>query len=385
MNNDKKLATKLSHLGRNPKQHEGFVNPPSQRGSTVILDSAEDLYSDKKSYGLEGTSTHDFLTDALNGIMDANGTILCPSGLSAITTTLLAFIKGGDHILITDSVYGPTRRFCSSVLKGFDVEAEYYDPRIGSDIEKLIRPNTKLIFLESPGSLTLEIQDIPAIVNIAQKHNILTAIDDTWSAGIYFKPLNVGVDISIQALTKYQGGHSDVLLGSVSVKRDDLFKKLKETHRDLGIGVAAEEAWLCLRGLKTMILRMNHQDKVARKIAAWLEKQDFVAEVIHPALPSSPDYEIWKRDFTGAGGLFSIILKDISDAQINKMLNAYELFSLGFSWGGYESLVINCAPQLATRKDPKWTNKTALIRYSIGLEDEDDLIADLERGFAAIR
>ena len=242
-----------------------------------------------------------------------------------------------------------------------------------------------MIFLESPGSLTLEIQDIPAIVNVAQKYNILTAIDDTWSAGIYFKPLNVGVDISIQALTKYQGGHSDVLLGSVSVKRDDLFKKLKETHRDLGIGVAAEEAWLCLRGLKTMILRMNHQDKVARKIAAWLEKQDIVAEVIHPALPSSPDYEIWKRDFTGAGGLFSIILKDLSDAQINKMLNAYELFSLGFSWGGYESLVINCAPQLATRKDPKWTNKTALIRYSIGLEDEDDLIADLERGFAAIK
>lgn len=386
MSNEKKLATKISHLGRNPKLHEGFVNPPSQRGSTVIFDNAEDLYSEKKSYGLEGTSTHDFLTDALNGIMDANGTILCPSGLSAITTTLLAFLKSGDHILITDSVYGPTRRFCSSILKGFGVEAEYYNPRIGSDIEKLIRPNTKVIFLESPGSLTLEIQDIPTIVAVAQRHNILTIIDDTWSAGVYFKPLNIGVDVSIQALTKYQGGHSDVLLGSVSVKREDLHIKLKDTHRILGIGVAAEEAWLCLRGLKTMMLRMKHQDRVARKLASWLEAQDLVKEVIHPALPSSPDYEIWKRDFSGAGGLFSIILDDnISDTQINNMLNAYELFSLGFSWGGYESLVINCAPQLSTRNDAKWTKNTPLIRYSIGLEDEDDLIDDLKRGFEAIK
>lgn len=385
MEHSNKIATQLSHLGRNPKQHEGFVNPAIQRGSTIIIERAEDLYSDIKSYGLEGSSAYEFLSEAISGIVGAKETILCPSGLSAITTTLIALVTGGDHILVSDSIYGPNRRFCTDVLKGYGVECDFYDPRIGADIEKLVRPNTKLIFMESPGSLTLEIQDVPAIVAVAKKHNIITAIDDTWSAGIFFKPLNLGVDVSIQALTKYQGGHSDILLGSISANRDDLIAKIKDAHRNLGIGVAPEEAWLCLRGLKTLLLRLKHQDATARNIAKWLEGHDMVEEVIHPALETSPDYAIWKRDFTGAGGLFSIVLKPQSEQQVQKMLNAYKLFSMGFSWGGFESLVIYCGPQLGTRKDKRWNTQTPLIRFSIGLEYEADLIADLERGFDAIK
>lgn len=380
-----RIATILTQAGKNSELQNGFVNPPIQRGSTILFNDANDLYDETlKSYGLEGSSTHDNLCDALNKIMGANASVLCPSGLSAITTTLLAFTKSGDHVLVSDSAYGPTRRFCDTILKSYGVNVDYYPPRIGKDISQYIRENTKIIMLESPGSLSLEIQDVPAIVEVAKAKNILTAIDDTWSAGIFFKPLLIGIDISIQALTKYQSGHSDVLLGSISTINDELHNKLVETHKILGLGTSAEDAWLCLRGLRTMAVRLKHQDMVARELANWLMARPEIEQIIHPALPNSPDYEIWARDFTGAGALFSIILKPEFRDKTIAMLNSYKVFSMGFSWGGYESLAINCNPQLRRNYlSPEFKNP--LIRYSIGLEDIEDLKEDFIRGFDALK
>ncbi len=382
---DAKIDTILTQTGRAPKKHENFVNPPIQRGSTILFDKAEDLYSHTgKSYGLEGASAHDFLCDALNELMGGTGTILCPSGLSAITTTLLALLKSGDHLLLSDSVYGPTRRFATEFLKDLGIECEFYDPRIGGDIETLFRANTKLIMLESPGSLTLELQDIPAIVEKAKAQKILTAIDDTWSAGIYMLPLKMGVDISIQALTKYQGGHSDVLLGSVTTNCEKILAQLKKTHLNLGLGTSAEDAWLCLRGMKTMKLRMDHCDTKARELALFLKGRSEIDEIIHPALEHSPDYKIFQRDFSGAGALFSIVLnRKFTTQDVNRMLNSMTMFGKGFSWGGYESLVIPCTPQL-NRQFGNWKTKGQLIRFSIGLENIEDLKSDLMRGLAAL-
>jgi cysteine-S-conjugate beta-lyase len=380
-----KIETLVTQAGKDAKAQGGFVNPPIQRGSTIIFDDAIDLYNDKiKSYGLEGTSTHDNLSAALCDIMGGAGCVLAPSGLSAITLVLMALLKSGDNVLVSDSVYGPTRRFCDNVLKNFGIETTYYEPRIGANIKDLIKPNTKLIFLESPGSLSLELQDVPAIVEIAKAHNILTAIDDTWSAGVFFKPLKIGVNISIQALTKYQSGHSDVLMGSVVCDTIETYKIMENMHRNLGLGVSPEDAWLCLRGLRTMMVRLNHQDKAARKIAQFLENREEVASVLHPALESSRDNTIFKRDFSGAGGLFSIYLKPQYSGRVNDMLNAYKVFSMGFSWGGFESLVIDCTPQLR-RNFPNKEQNGALVRYSIGLENIDDLIEDLKIGFEAIK
>jgi cystathionine beta-lyase len=383
-NSKHNIETKLTYLGRDPNNHEGFINPPIQRGSTIVFDSPTDLYrKDIKTYGLQGSSTQDRLCSALTEIMGGVGTLLCPSGLAAITLVLLSLTKSGDHVLICDSTYGPTRRFCDEVLSKYGVEATYYPPSIGTEIAGLIRHNTSLIMLESPGSITMELQDIPAIVKVAKSKNIVTAIDDTWSAGVFLRPLEIGVDISIQALTKYQSGHSDVLAGSVTTTSSNLLAKLSDMHLALGIGTSAEDAWLCMRGLRTMMLRLNQQDKNARKIASWLEARPEVDRVLHPALPSSHDHEIWQRDFTGAGGLFSFILKPVGTTRVNAFISAFELFSMGFSWGGYESLVLFCDPQIK-RTAAKWTEDGHLIRLAIGLEDVDDLIIDLERAFAAL-
>ncbi|KAF0115975.1 MAG: cystathionine beta-lyase [Hyphomonadaceae bacterium] len=384
-NPEHKIETKLAQLGRDPNSHEGFVNPPIQRGSTVLFDNPADLYrKDIKTYGLEGASTQDRLCSALTEIMGGVGTILCPSGLSAITLVLLGLTKSGDHVLVCDSAYGPTRRFCDEVLAKYGVETTYYPPSVGTEIGAFIKPNTVLIMLESPGSITMELQDIPAIVKVAKAKGIVTAIDDTWSAGVYFKPLAIGVDISIQALTKYQSGHSDVLAGSVTTNNEELLARLLDMHLALGIGTSAEDAWLCLRGLRTMAVRLAHQDQTARKIASWLETREEVERVLHPALPSSPDNAIWQRDFTGAGGLFSFILKPVGKAKIYAMLEAFEIFAMGFSWGGYESLVLYCDPQIK-RSAVKWTENGHLIRLAIGLENVDDLIADLDRALEALK
>jgi cystathionine beta-lyase len=381
-------ATRLVHMGRDPSSHERAVNPPIQRGSTILFDKASDLFSagpngPMKGYGLEGFSTQDRLCAALAEISGGLGAVLCPSGLQAITLVLLAATKAGDHVLVTDSSYGPTRRFCDDVLKGYGVTTQYYDPRIGAGIADLIRPNTSLIVLESPGSLTFEMQDIPAITACARAAGVATMIDDTWSAGVFMKPFELGIDLSVQALTKYQNGHADVLGGAIITNNKKWLHRLRNMHQLLGVGTAPEDAWLILRGLRTMGLRMAHQDQAARTIATWLEGRPEIAQVLHPALPSHPDHAIWQRDFTGAGGLFAVILKPVAEAKVHAMVESYHLFSMGFSWGGFESLVIpHTKPVTRSHASPHATGP--LLRYAIGLEDVGDLIADLEAGFGLL-
>lgn len=381
-------ATRLTQLGRDPFSHERAINPPVQRGSTILFEKAAHLHaagpnSARKGYGLEGMSTQDRLCEAVSQISGGIGAVLCPSGLQAITLVLLAMTKAGDHVLVTDAAYGPTRRFCNEVLAGYGVTTEYFDPRIGGAIAALVRPNTTLIVLESPGSTTFEMNDIPAITAVAKAHKIVTLIDDTWSAGLYMKPFDLGVDLSMQALTKYQGGHSDLLAGAVITNDATLLARLRDMHQMLGVGTSPEDAWLVLRGLRTMKLRLDHQDQAARKIAAWLEDRPEVAAVLHPALPSHPDHGLWQRDFNGAGGLFSIVLKPVETARVHAMLEAYAIFSMGFSWGGFESLVV-CHTNPLNRTHPKSYPDGPIVRYGIGLEDVNDLIADLERGFLAL-
>lgn len=375
-------------MGRDPLNHERAINPPIQRGSTLVFEKAQHLFTSgpnqsRKGYGLEGMSTQDRLCEALAEVSGGLGAVLCPSGLQAITLALLAATKSGDHLLVTDNAYGPTRRFCNEVLAGYGVTTHYYDPKIGAGIADLIQPNTVLILLESPGSTTFELQDVPTITTIARARGVTTLIDDTWSAGLYLKPFELGVDLSMQALTKYQGGHSDLLAGAIITNDAKWLARLRDMHQILGIGTAPEDAWLILRGMRTMALRMAHQDQAARRIATWLESRPEVAQVLHPALPSHPDNALWQRDFSGAGGLFSIVLEPASDAAVHAMVEAYQLFSLGFSWGGFESLVI-CHTQPLKRDHPQTYAVGPLVRFSIGLESVDDLIADLTSGFEAM-
>jgi cysteine-S-conjugate beta-lyase len=379
------LRTQLTQVGRHPPSHEGAVNPPVQRGSTVLIEAADELYADdRKTYGLEGFSTQDRLADALTSICGGAGAVLAPSGLQALTLAIMAACpRIGDHLLVTDSAYGPTRRFCSEVMAHYGVETTYFDPLIGSGIAELCRPDTRLIVLESPGSLTFEMQDVPAIVAVARDRGIATLVDDTWSAGVFWKPLSAGVDISMQALTKYQGGHADLLAGALVCREAKWTARLKRLHRVLGIGLSAEDAWLCLRGLRTMALRLEHQDASARQLARWLETRPEVARVIHPALPSHPQHGIWTRDFSGAGGLFSIVLRPVSKAKLHAMLEACRVFSMGFSWGGYESLIVPCDPQVRRTARP-WTAEGPLVRLSVGLEAVEDLVGDLEQAFRAL-
>jgi cysteine-S-conjugate beta-lyase len=381
-------STRLTQMGRDPFNHERAINPPIQRGSTILFEKAAHLHAagpngPRKGYGLEGMSTQDRLCEAVSEISGGIGAVLCPSGLQAITLVLLALTKAGDHVLVTDAAYGPTRRFCNEVLGGYGVTTEYFEPRVGGEIASLIRPNTRLIILESPGSTTFEMNDIPAITSVAKAAGVTTMIDDTWSAGLYMKPFELGVDLSMQALTKYQGGHSDLLAGAVITNDSRLLARLRDMHQMLGVGTSPEDAWLILRGLRTMKLRLDHQDQAARKIATWLEGRPEVAAVLHPALPGHPDHALWKRDFTGAGGLFSIVLHPVETSRVHAMLEGYATFSMGFSWGGFESLVV-CHTNPLNRSHAKSYPDGPIIRYGIGLEDVADLIADLERGFAAL-
>ncbi|MBT9444945.1 MAG: cystathionine beta-lyase [Hyphomonadaceae bacterium] len=370
--------------GRAQGRESGAVNPPIQRGSTVLFPDIEALHGPGKSYGLEGFGIHDALTEALADISGATGAVLAPSGLAAVTTALLSFTRAGGEVLVTDSVYAPTRRFCDGLLTRHGVTTRYFDPRIGAGIEAMISPSTQIIFLESPGSLTLEIQDAPAITRIAKARGIATIIDDTWSAGLHFKPFDHGVDVSVQALTKYQAGHADVLLGATLALDPAHVARLKQTVKELGLGCgAAEDAYLTLRGLRTMPLRIERQSASGLAVAEWLSRRPEVARVLHPALASHPDHALFQRDFTGAAGVFSIVLKPVAKARLAAMLDGLALFGLGFSWGGYESLVINCTEQ-ETRKVARWTEPGALLRFSIGLEDPADLIADLDAGFARL-
>jgi len=377
--------TKLVYAGRDPSEQFGFVNTPIYRGSTVLAPTMEELLnrSNRFVYGTLGTPTSEALEKAWSAIAGAEGTVCVPSGLAAVTVAILSCVKAGDHILITDSVYRPTREFAEGFLKRYGVETTYFDPVIGAGIEALIKPNTTAIFTEAPGSQTFEVQDIPALAAIAKKHGATLLMDNTWATPFFFPPHEMGVDLAIEAGTKYLSGHSDLLLGIVSANERS-WKALRSTYLQLGLCAGPEDMFLALRGMRSMLLRLKEQEKAALNMAHWLKARPEVEKVLHPALPDCPGHEIWKRDFKGSSGLFSIVLKPASQKAVAAMLDDLLLFGMGYSWGGYESLIIPFDPR-PYRTATQWNEKGPSLRIQIGLEDIEDLKRDLDSGFARLR
>lgn len=377
--------TRLIHAGKAADALVRTVGPPIQKGSTVLLPNAAALYDDANylTYGRAGLSAQACLQDALATLEGAAGVSLYPSGIAAISGTLLALLKSGDEVLVVDTVYKPVRRFCDNVLRRFGVAVAYHDPNVSpEDLIASASDATRLILMESPGSLSFEMQDAPRIAELARDRGILTAIDNTWGAGLLFKPLAHGIDVSIQALTKYVGGHSDVFMGSAAAIDPALVRRLADGVHHMGWAVNGEDAYAMLRGLRTLPLRMARQGESGLAIARWLAQQPEVAALYHPALPEAPGHDLWARDYTGACGLFGFALKPAPDAAVNAFLDALGLFGLGFSWGGFESLAISCDPQLRARKFRK-DYGGPLIRLHVGLEAPDDLIGDLRAGLDA--
>ncbi|WP_420960039.1 cystathionine beta-lyase [Brucella sp. IR073] len=378
------VNTRLVKGGNDPHDFYGFLNPPVVHASTVLFPDAQTqvTHKQKYTYGTRGTPTSDALAKAIDELEGSAGTVLVPSGLAAVTVPLLAFLSAGDHALLVDTIYNPTRHFADTMLTRLGVTVEYYDPAIGAGISALMRPNTKVVFTESPGSNTFEMQDIPAIAAKAHEAGAVVMIDNTWATPLYFRPLDHGVDISIHAATKYPAGHSDVLLGTVSAN-ERCWPQLLEGHGTLGMCAAPDDVYQVLRGLRTMGVRLEAHQKSALEIARWLETRPEVAEVLHPALESHPGHAIWKRDFSGASGVFSFVLKGGSRKTAHAFLDALELFGIGYSWGGYSSLALQVS--LSDRTVSRRDYPGPVIRLQIGLEDTADLIADIEKGFAAAR
>ena len=378
-------ATRLIHSGesRALQLTARTVAPPLQRGSTVLLPDAAALYdTSRPTYGMNSLAVHDALIEGLKTLEHATQVELYTSGLSAVTGAILSVIEAGDEVLAVDSVYGPTRRFCDGVLKRFGASTRYLPAADdAASIMAAVGKRTRLIVLESPASLTFEMQDIPAIAAAARERGVLTAVDNTWGAGLLFRPLDHGADLSIQALTKYVCGHSDVFMGSVATTNHELGAKLLAFNQDTGASVSPDDAFQALRGLRTLDVRLRRHGESGIKVARWLEGRPEVVRVLHPALESSPDHALWKRDFTDACGLFGVVLQPGSEAKVHTVLNKLKLFGLGFSWGGYESLAIHCDPQLR-HGARSWRREGPLLRLHIGLEDPDDLIADLEQALA---
>lgn len=376
------INTRLAHTGNDPNDFHGFVNPPVVHASTVLFENAAALaaYDRPYTYGTTGTPTSEALAKAMDELEGSAGTIVVPSGLAAVAVPMLGFASAGDHVLITDSVYFPTRRFANNLLARYGVEVEYYDPLIGGGITDLLKPNTRFVFTESPASNTFEVQDIPAIAEAAHAAGAIVMMDNTWATPLFFKPLDHGVDISIHATTKYPGGHSDLVSGTVSANEAH-WKQLYETFRFLGTCAGPDDAYQVLRGLRTMGVRLDRHQQSAMHVAQWLETQPGVAEVLFPALESHPGHALWKRDFCGASGLFSVVLDGGGRARAHAFLDALEIFGLGSSWGGYESLAVHVS--LKDRTVSRIDYAGPLIRLQIGLEDVEDIIADLEAGLAA--
>ena len=384
--NNHHISTLLTQMGRNPDNQYGFVNCPVYRGSTVIYKTIEDIKAKRARfpYGTAGTPTIAALEDSWSVLAGAAGTVLSPSGLGSIALSLFATLKAGDHLLVPDCVYRPTRNFCNNTLKRFGVETTYYDPMLGGEIEKLITPKTSVIFLECPGSQSMEVQNVPAISTIAKKYGIITIIDNTWGTPIFFRAHDLGCDISIEAGTKYLGGHSDLLMGLASANKET-WPMLRTTYDSMAMLPGAEDCFLALRGLRTLHLRLKEAEKRGLEIANWLKSRPEVSRVLHPAFPDCPGHETWKRDFSGSSGLFSIVL----DSRFNKqglaeMLEKMSIFAMGFSWGGFESLIIpfDCTEY---RTATMWNPGGLTVRLQIGLEDTEDLKEDLDKGFARLR
>lgn len=375
-------GTRLVSAGRTPADQHGFVNTPVYHGSTVLYANADDLFANriKYSYGRRGSPTIDALTGAMNELEGAHGTVITPSGLSATTTALLSVARAGCHLLVTDSVYHPTRHFCDTVLKRMGVETTYYDPLIGAGIGGLIQDNTAAVFTESPGSLTFEMQDIPAIAAAAHAGGALVLMDNTWATPLLYRPLQHGADMSIQAGTKYISGHADVMIGTISAN-EAAWPALRDTHGAMGLTAGPDDIFLALRGLRTMGVRLKQHHESGLAVARWLQRRPEVERVVHPALEGDAGHAIWTRDFSGASGLFAVELKPVTDAKLRAFLDALTLFGMGYSWGGFESLVVPVDTRYRLLPSPF---KGHALRLHIGLEDVGDLIADLERGFAAM-
>jgi cysteine-S-conjugate beta-lyase len=381
-----KPDTTFSVAGRDPFANHGYVNPPVYHASTLLYQTAEDYlaHRGRYSYGRRGTPTSEALETALRAVEGpaCAGIALLPSGLAAISAALLSVLRSGDNVLMTDSAYAPTRTFCNNVLVNYGITTSYYDPQVGGDIGKLMQPNTRAVFTEAPGSLSFEMQDIPAIAEVAHAKGAVVLMDNTWASPLYFSALSKGVDLAIQSGTKYIGGHSDVMLGVVAANQAN-WRRLHDTVQTMGLCVGPDDMNLGLRGLRTMGVRLARHNAAGLKVAHWLAQRPEVLHVLHPALETHPGHAIWQRDFSGSCGLFSFVFKPVPQSAVNAFLNALSLYGIGASWGGFESLAIpfDCS---TIRTATKWSPGGPTVRLHIGLEDVDDLIADLERGFAAL-
>ena len=375
-------ATRLVDAGRRKEWRGRLINPPVERTSTILFDNVDELQKARPglgqyNYGLQGTATHWALSEALTQLEPGgDGTALYSSGLAAITGALLSVLSSGDELLVVDSAYGPTRKFCDTILKRLGIAARYYDPLIGSGIAQSFNERTRAVLLESPGSLTMEVQDVPAICSAARERGIVTILDNTWASSLLFPALAAGVDISVLALSKYVGGHSDVMIGSATATAEH-FQALQRTAWDLGHAVSPDDAWLGSRGLRTLGIRLKQHEENALAVAKWLKSRPEVGLVLHPALPDCSGHEVWKRDFNGSSGLFTFELKGADKKRRAAFVDNLKLFGIGYSWGGYESLVLPVDPYRTVSKPPA----ANLVRLHIGLEDPADLIADLESAF----
>ncbi|GGA70188.1 cystathionine beta-lyase [Neiella marina] len=383
----KHKATTVVSAGRDPKWTKGVVNPPVMRGSTVVFESVAQMKQATGNranqtlfYGRRGTETTFAFADAMTQLEGGAGCAVYPCGTAAISGALLSFLKAGDHLLMVDTVYEPTRDFCDKMLANLGIETTYYDPMIGDNIESLLQANTKVVFTESPGSITMEVQDVPAIAEVAHRHGAIVMLDNTWGAGVLLDAFSLGVDISIQAATKYIVGHSDVMLGT-AVATKEFWPQLRENSYLLGQCTSPDDLYLALRGLRTLNVRMQQHQENALKLANWLAERPEVDHVRHPAFASCPGHQVWQRDFSGSNGLFSFVLKQGHQQATTAMLDGMQHFKMGYSWGGYESLILAVYGIERLRTATQWQTNGPLIRLHVGLEHVDDLIADLEAGF----
>lgn len=385
-----KQETKIITAGRKPQWTNGVVNPSVVRASTVVFNSVNEMNEALKNkhnnamvYGRRGTTTSFAFSEAMTELEGGAGCALYPSGTAAITNAILSLVKTGDHILMLDSAYEPTRDYCDNILANLGIETTYYDPMIGAGIETLIQPNTRIVFLESPGSITMEVQDVPTIAKVAHKHGCVVMLDNTWSAGVSFDPFKYGVDVSVQAATKYIVGHSDVMLGTATAT-EEYWPTIRDNSYLMGQCTSPDDLYLALRGLRTIGVRLKQHQENAIKVAQWLQKRPEVATILHPAFDTCPGHEFFERDFTGSNGLFSFVLNKGNKAALNAFLDGMSHFKMGYSWGGFESLILGINNVQSLRSATKWPHQHPLIRLHIGLESVDDLIEDLDAGFARL-
>lgn len=385
-----KIETQLAHLGKDPATDKMVVNTPVYRSSTIVFpdfDTCEAANLGRHSgftYSRHGNPSTLALEEALAGLDGSNHVLVFSSGLAAVTASLLAFLESGDHVLIPDNVYGSTRKMCEHLLVKMGVEVEFYNPVLGADIEKCMRKNTRVIYTESPGSMTLEMQDVPALAAIAHAHNAVLLADNTWATPLHFKPFEKGVDVSIHSTTKYVSGHSDLIMGHITTQSKDHYLKIKKIFDVTGPAPAPDNCFLALRGLRTMQLRVNQQMENALKVAQWLESQEEVERVLYPPLPSDAGHGLWKRDFSGGASVFTAVLKATGRDAIAQMVNGLTLFKMGYSWGGYESLIVPFRAE-KIRTVTQWKHEGWCVRMHVGLEHPDDLIADLAEGFKRMK